>query len=246
MGRCSRLVDFQKACLVCGQPGTVDSHLFPRTFARQMKGDSAKHLIAITKSSSEGRYVQAGVVSKRILCESHDNMLSASDAYAKAICELIRRADHDPQPRHVVVPNRSPELLLQFIHSTLWRWVSEGRLATNDAQLPDHHYDRLQQCAFHGRHSFFHCHVLAPERPSPSRETDWAISPRPVRLEGLINIGGLRFTLKTDDRPYSGVLGQTGAHSDPLVALKLGAHDAETEHIRDVSEAWRVNSSRPR
>lgn len=124
-------------CKVCGNPETVRSHLLPRAFVKDTKGD---HQAAFQgSSSSQGTILtQCGDFDPDLLCEAHEKSLQLSDDYAVRWVRNFRKnatLRSDLEDKLFEVANPRPDLLLHFVCSVVWRHAASDRFKENDGLL---------------------------------------------------------------------------------------------------------------
>ena len=110
-------------CRICGDSRTVRSHIIAKSFALTVRAGE-KHVIAASRSQIGVRRTQAGTFSTDLLCREHENQTGAADKYA---VEFVRRVQVErsraPAASLLYVTNPTPEMLLRFALSTIWRQV---------------------------------------------------------------------------------------------------------------------------
>lgn len=109
------------ACLICGDLRTVESHIVPRAFYRDIAGDE-QHGYEASAYTPGVKYQAKGLFDKTILCRLHEDKLNACDAYG---IEFVRTFHDNGRPilqgNMWEVPNPRPDLLVRFIAACIWR-----------------------------------------------------------------------------------------------------------------------------
>lgn len=208
------------ACLICGEEGTVRSHIIPRGLFRITKGALPK-VIRTRRRDNGWDESQSGFFDDRILCAKHEARLGRYDDYAIRFCRAFKEQADDGMSV-VTVPNPRPELLVGFACAVVWR-MAASRSDLNPAQtlgafakrLADLLFDDvpfdplllLSRNAFHVRGKPLEMNVL----PVPYRELD--------RRFWRFIACGIKFDLKLDARPAPAPMAVLAANTQSEVTL---------------------------
>jgi hypothetical protein len=87
------MMNADAVCQVCGGKPTIKSHIIPRGFARDARGDDP-HLLGITMSKEFIN--QSGFIDRKILCAACDGLLGKDDKFATEFCRANK--DFNPAP----------------------------------------------------------------------------------------------------------------------------------------------------
>lgn len=111
------------ACVICGDPKTVRSHIIPKALALDVR-NGAPHVLAASRSRAIVRPMQGGPFSDHLLCNTHESATAAIDKYA---VEFVRRVNGQWKMRGgstaLRIQNPDPEALRRFALLTIWREV---------------------------------------------------------------------------------------------------------------------------
>lgn len=110
-------------CKICGHSDTVDSHVIPKAFAQDVRGND-KHTIVASRKFSVGMRSQGGIFNPNLLCITHEAQTSAIDKYG---IEFVRRIAATWKAHQgsgaVNVDNPEPPMLQRFALLTIWREI---------------------------------------------------------------------------------------------------------------------------
>jgi hypothetical protein len=215
------------ACLVCGNPKTVKSHLTPRAFTLDIRGDDSR-AYAGSLAFEGTRFTQAGTFDRSILCSVHEQMLGPCDDYA---VDWVRRVGRDAgtalNGAMMQLPNPRPDLLLKFVCSHIWRHAVSDQNSAFDMDLGPWE-TRLRELIF-GSGSRYNptFHIFRQRWMSEGTECKELIVP-PYRLPGQgkrrweFDLGGLLWFLRLNERQVDGRIEHLKANDkDPVPILVL-------------------------
>ena len=164
------------------------------------------------------RYSQSGLWDDSILCATHEQELHSGDDY---VIDFVRDFSKISRPHNGAfgfnVKNPKPELLVRFIHSTIWRYVVSRSGARFDLNLGPY-LDRIRDYVFSGTDQPLPAIVGRSNlRDLNGAPLEVGIPPYRQKLKDWnvwhFQIGGFDFYLKTDKRPFP-------AHFEPYLADK--------------------------
>jgi hypothetical protein len=108
-------------CVICGDTKTVNSHIIPKSFTLDIRGDG-KHAIVGSRNHVGFKTSQSGDSDGNLLCHSHELMTQNPDKYA---IEFVRLANaiwqKNNSDREFFVANPHPDRLTKFALTTIWR-----------------------------------------------------------------------------------------------------------------------------
>jgi hypothetical protein len=215
------------ACLVCGDPTTVKSHLTPRAFTLDVRGADTRAYEGST--AFEGtRFTQAGTFDKTILCDAHEHSLKDCDDYA---IDWVRQVPAKSIPSHegklLHVPNPRTDLLLKFVCSHIWRHAVSPQNRDFDMDLGP--WEVLLRELIFGNGSRYNptFHIFRQRWTSQGKELKELLIP-PHRISGQgrrrweFDLGGLLWVIRLNERHVVRELEKLKANNaDPVPILVL-------------------------
>jgi hypothetical protein len=108
-------------CRVCGDPDTIEAHLFPRALGHDIRG-THKHLFVGATAVAGRRIVQAGLFDRGILCSTHEAALGQFDDYGIDFCRNFAANCQHPAPDIWQVNSVDSDKLVRFWLAILWRF----------------------------------------------------------------------------------------------------------------------------
>lgn len=222
-------------CKICGQPETVDSHIIPKAFAHDVRGNG-KHSIVASRKYRVGRPSQGGIFNPNLLCDTHEKQTSIIDKYG---IEFVRRIAATWKVHQgdgaVHVDNPQPQMLRRFALLTIWREVHTAQ-ATKLTLGP---YDQDVQNGLFGNGNLPDWPVIVQRTNALDKDNepvDFNIHPFRINLferkSWLFTAAGVNFVVVSDNRKlsskYSTLRAETNnpaiiAISKPTSINKLGA-----------------------
>ncbi|VVO95881.1 hypothetical protein PS865_02587 [Pseudomonas fluorescens] len=107
------------SCLICGTTPTINSHLLPRTFAREVQVGKAH---ALARSSDDYDHTQSGVFEQDMLCKNCDNNLGKFENIAAQAFRKIRKSAKDAVVGKYLLTGSKGDDILRFAAGTLWKY----------------------------------------------------------------------------------------------------------------------------
>ncbi|KQM72979.1 hypothetical protein [Sphingomonas sp. Leaf20] len=84
------------ACLICGEPKTIDAHLIPKAFVAEVKRERGEQHLILHKGNERPRVSNTGVYDRSILCGPCDSLLGGHEDYALELLRKLRKAKAPP------------------------------------------------------------------------------------------------------------------------------------------------------
>ena len=112
-------------CIVCGNSKTIEAHIVPKAFARDVRGNAA-HNVYITPN--DVRKAQLGVFDPNILCAKCDNVLGEYDKYGIEFCRSFDEKTVIDSSDIFHTADADCEKFSRFILSILWRASVSSRI----------------------------------------------------------------------------------------------------------------------
>lgn len=110
-------------CTICGAEKTVRSHIIPKAFAHEIRGD-ATHVVGASRHHRSAKPSQGGVFCDHLLCSNHESLTAGADKYAVEFVRRVADAWGDRKQRTTLeVDNPQPHLLRTFTLLTIWREI---------------------------------------------------------------------------------------------------------------------------
>lgn len=108
-------------CIICGDPETIEAHIFPRALYRMTAG-SEQHSYEGSRFSEGVKYQAKGVYDRNLLCRRHEDAFRRADDYG---IRFIRNFEKKSTPIRngdiLLIPNPQPHLLVRFVAGCIWR-----------------------------------------------------------------------------------------------------------------------------
>lgn len=108
-------------CIICGNPETIEAHIFPRALYRMAAG-SEQHAYEGSRFKEGVKYQAKGCFDRDLLCREHEDVFREADDYG---VRFIRTFDTKAAPifdgAMLSVPNPKPHLLVRFVAACIWR-----------------------------------------------------------------------------------------------------------------------------
>src|SRR3569623_1337774 len=109
------------ACIVCGDPATIEAHIVPRALYRRVAGDE-QHAVQGSIFREGTRNQAKGLSDRDLLCARHEKMLASADDYGLRFMHRFEtRGRLGLGDNAWLVPNPKPDLLVRFVAACIWR-----------------------------------------------------------------------------------------------------------------------------
>ncbi|MDX2145407.1 MAG: hypothetical protein SFV19_18790 [Rhodospirillaceae bacterium] len=130
-------------CQNCGKPETVSSHLIPKAFALEARGED-KHLETFGKKIGKS---QSGVWDNNLLCYSCDAHLGKLDKYAIEVCrDLISLGS--VKATFALLKQVDGRVIAKFANSIFWRCAMSRRPELASYSLPKERQESMRTALF--------------------------------------------------------------------------------------------------
>ena len=208
-------------CLICGDPNTVRSHLFPKAFVRKIR-NGAPNAVVLKYGAERPRFVTGGLFDDNLLCSTHEGVTGELDRYGVAFVRRVEIARKGSTDSVLHVANPEPIKLCRFAQSIVWRSVaSEIGMSQKDELGP--RLEAVQKSIFDGEAINSPLLVMARAYVYEGGEADLIFSPKKRRLDGLsvwsFQMPGCNFLLHVGngDLPKEADAGRADRLTNPVI-----------------------------
>lgn len=209
-------------CLICGDPKTVKSHLTPRAFVHDIRGNDTRAYEG--SIGYEGtRYTQAGTFDRTILCQLHEDHLKDCDDYAvNWVRDVQADAQISPCGDFLTVANPRPDLLAKFVYSHVWRHAVSPRNSAFDMDMGPWEWQLRQKIFAEGRYDPTFVIIRQRWMSQGIELKEMIIAPYKVEKRlWEFGLGGLRWFLKLNDRRADKPLDRIKANSKSPLRIPI-------------------------
>lgn len=108
-------------CIVCGDPKTIEAHIFPRALYRMAAGKQ-QHAYEGSAHREGTKFQAKGLFDPNLLCRLHEDAFRQADDYGvRFIRTFQRKGKVALDGRAWMMPNPNPKLLVRFVAGCIWR-----------------------------------------------------------------------------------------------------------------------------
>lgn len=110
-------------CLICGNSKTVDAHLIPRAFVKEVTASAGEQHLLLHSATQKPTVSNTGIYDREILCGPCDSILGKHESYAYKLLQELRSAQA-PSGTTLSFKPVDGDTMVRFAAGIAWKYAN--------------------------------------------------------------------------------------------------------------------------